>query len=82
MRMLTIRNLESEVDDALRAKARREKKSINTVVLETLRAGLLSGRARSCHDLDTLAGSWSPDEAARFDAAVSDFSLVDTGLWK
>jgi plasmid stability protein len=80
--MLTIRNLDPEVDKALRAKAQREGKSMNTVVLEILRSGLISKRERRFHDLDALAGAWSPAEAKQFDAAIANFSSIDRELWK
>ncbi|MDR2734669.1 MAG: hypothetical protein LBC99_08560 [Spirochaetota bacterium] len=80
--MLTIRNLDPQVDKALRAKAQFEGKSMNTVVLEILRAGLVSERERRFHDLDALAGSWSPVEAGQFDAAIAGFAAIDTELWE
>jgi len=80
--MLTIRNLDPDVDKALRDKARREGKSMNAVVIETLRAGLLPERKRRFHDLDALAGSWSADEADCFDRHIEAFSSVDEELWK
>ena len=57
MGLLTIRNLDPEVDRELRERARREGKSINALVQETLRAGLMPSRQRSHHDLDALAGT-------------------------
>jgi len=80
--MLTIRNLDPEADKVLREKAYREGKSINTVALEILRAGLLPARKRCFHDLDALAGVWSSAEADCFDAAIEQFSSIDEEAWK
>jgi plasmid stability protein len=80
--VLTIRNLDPEADKALREKARREGKSINTVASEILRAGLLPERKQRFHDLDALAGSWTSDEADRFDASVAHFASIDEEVWK
>ena len=35
-----------------------------------------------CHNLDSLAGTWTLDEAEAFDRAVADFGKVDEDLWK
>jgi hypothetical protein len=34
------------------------------------------------HDLDSLAGTWSDQEANEFLAAVSEFNRVDEKLWQ
>jgi hypothetical protein len=77
----TIRDIPKPVDAALRRKARREAKSLNTVAIEALKAG--SGVAEEpvhYHDLDALAGSWKEDSA--FDQAIADQDKVDERLWK
>jgi hypothetical protein len=34
------------------------------------------------HDLDHLAGTWSPEEAEEFRRASADFEQVDPSLWQ
>jgi plasmid stability protein len=80
--MMTIRNLDPETDHALREKARKEHKSINTVVLETLRDGLLPKRKHMHHDLDHLAGTWTTEEATAFELSIEPLRKTDTDLWK
>ncbi|HET6267256.1 MAG TPA: hypothetical protein VFG11_06020 [Acidobacteriota bacterium] len=34
------------------------------------------------HDLDSLSGSWSKEEASEFDSNLSQQRLIDPELWK
>ena len=34
------------------------------------------------HDLDALAGTWTEDEAAAFEAALQDQRKIDPELWE
>jgi hypothetical protein len=57
---------------------------MNAVILDVLREklGLSKPRFRETHhDLDDLAGTWSPEEAREFDAVVQDFSRIDEEMW-
>jgi plasmid stability protein len=77
----TIRSVPPEVDEALRRRAEREGKSLNTVALEILTEGLeLGGSQVEYRDLDDLVGSWVED--AGFDEAVADFEKIDEATWK
>jgi len=77
----TIRSVPPELDDALRRRAEREGKSLNTVALEILAEGLeLEGSQVEYRDLDDLVGSWIEDSG--FDAAVADFEKIDEAAWK
>ena len=33
------------------------------------------------HDLDDLAGTWTAEERAAFDAATADFEKIDESIW-
>jgi hypothetical protein len=37
-------------------------------------------RQKRYHDLDTFAGTWSPDEADEFRHAITDLSQVDPSI--
>jgi len=80
-RQYTIRAVPTDIDRALRRRARDEHKSLNSVALESLARGLeLDTGAVEFTDLDGLIGSWQDDPA--FDRAVSDFGCVDEADWK
>lgn len=76
----TIRRVPPSVDAALRAKARRQGKSLNAVALEALRTGAGVAEAVRYHDLDSFFGSWVADEAT--DKALKDQRKVDPDLWR
>jgi hypothetical protein len=78
-----------DIDDAsaswLVAEAERRGVSVEIVAKRLLQQGLEWERRRaklpSYHDLDTLAGTWSEDDAAAFFQAVADNERVDPSLW-
>ena len=77
----TIRSVPEVIDRALRQRAKREAKSLNSVVVETLARGLELGAGPTEHtDLDHLIGTWQEDLA--FDLAIADFERVDEDAWK
>lgn len=77
----TIRKVPLSIDKGLRIRARRERKSLNTVVVETLRCGLgIDGNAVRHNDLDDLAGTWVSDP--EFDKVMTAFDKIDGSLWK
>ena len=77
----TIRSVPDMIDRALRQRAKREAKSLNSVVVETLARGLELGARPTEHtDLDHLIGTWQEDPA--FDLAIADFERVDEDAWK
>jgi len=41
-----------------------------------------AGRHERYHDLDTLAGTWSAEEAEEFRQAIADLDQVDPSLWQ
>ena len=77
----TIRQIPSAVDKSLRRKSRVERKSLNTVAIETLSAGLQIGGEPIRHDdLDFMAGCWVEDK--KFDEAIAAQDCVDAKLWR
>jgi predicted transcriptional regulator len=70
----------------LRQEARRQKVSVNALILRLIRRGIVSGardrRRRIFRDLDGLAGTWTAAEANAFDRAVADFERVDDEHWR
>ena len=77
----TIRSIPDAIDHALRRRAKRQAKSLNAVVVETLARGLeLDAKPAEYTDLDYLAGTWQEDPG--FDLAIADFERVDEDAWK
>ncbi len=77
----TIRQVPSQIDEALRQRAREEGRSLNTVAIEMLERGLgLTGTPIRYHDLDDLAGTWVDDP--EFDKAIQDMDQIDQDLWQ
>ena len=77
----TIRNIPKPVDKALRAKARRERKSLNQVIVEAVQEGLgLNGKPTKHRDLDWFAGTWVEDP--EFDRIIAEQDQVHPDDWK
>ena len=77
----TIRQVPLRIDQALRERAHRERRSLNAVAIEALERGLgIAEEAIRHHDLDDLAGTWVHDPA--FDQAIEDMDQIDPELWK
>ena len=82
---LTLRGLGEELTRRIRELARREGISLNRAALRLLRrgAGLAEGQPDTVGDsLDDHIGTWTEEEAAEFDAAVSDLEKIDESLWQ
>ena len=78
---LTIRNLPTDVADALEEEKRRRGESLNQTVIELLAQGLGVDGVRS-NGLAALAGSWDEEEFQRFETAVASFEEIDAELWR
>ncbi|MFH1176355.1 MAG: antitoxin [Acidobacteriota bacterium] len=82
---LVIRGLDEVAAARLKDEARRRGLSVNAVLKLLVREGLglvRPDRTRRHSDLDSLAGSWSADEARDFLCAVEPFERVDEELWR
>ena len=77
----TIRNIPKDVDRALRKRAKAEKKSMNQVALDALRAGAgLNGEVQRRTDLEWFFGS-GPLEPAVL-KAIEEQDVVHPDDWK
>lgn len=83
---LTIQNLDQTTLNRLQAEARRRGVALSVVAREALVRGLPAPSPNDAHaihhDLDSLAGTWSEDDAHAFLSAVGDFEQIDGELWK
>jgi hypothetical protein len=77
----TIRKIPARVDEALRQRARREKKSLNAVAVEALASAAgVSEEITERHDLDSLVGTWVEDE--EFEEAIRAQDQIDSDSWR
>ncbi len=83
MKNMTIRNIPDEVASFLSERSSKEGRSINAVTVSLLtRAAGLEPENRKRRDLSWLSGSWSKEDARRFDNAVADCRKVREEDWK
>ena len=82
-RHLTIRDLSSVLATAIKAEARRRGTSLNQTVKDLLGRALgLDPGSTYDNGLGALAGTWSSEELAEFEAATAAFDAVDDELWQ
>ncbi len=87
MKPITLRNLPPELAKAVRKEAKRQRTSINRAVISLLQRKTEPRKkrpreAQEDDDLDSLAGSWSKNEAAAFETALAAQRTLDPELWK
>ncbi len=85
MPTLTLRGIDEQIAGTLKARAKKENSSVNTVLLGIIREALgLEKKKRGVlhDDLNHLAGTWNEREAAEFEQAIAGFEAVDENLWK
>lgn len=81
--LLTLRNLPPDVAQAIREEAEKKGLSLNKAVIGLLEKNIgLSGKKKIYHDLDELSGSWSVDEAKKFEKTLNTQRAIDTDLWQ
>ncbi len=78
----TIRNVPDELDAKLRSKAKREKKSLNRLLIEQLHHSIsnVSRANPRHHDYDRFVGTWVDDPG--FDEAMKDMRVIDPRDWQ
>jgi plasmid stability protein len=85
MKAVTLRNLPASLDRTIRQRAKKKGVSVNKVVISLLQEHLGEAEARPVrwyHDLDSLAGSWSKQEAEAFDKTLAQQRTTDPEIWK
>jgi hypothetical protein len=86
MANFSLRGVDERTAARLRQEAKRQKVSVNALMLRLVKRGIEAGttekRGRIYRDLDALAGTWTTAEADAFDKAVADFERVDEELWR
>lgn len=83
MKVMTIRNVSAELQEALENEKRRRGSSLNRTVLALLREALgLSKTGVRSNGLRRLAGAWSEEEYRQFEKAVAPFDEIDEEIWR
>jgi hypothetical protein len=84
MTAITLRNIPRKLQEVIRRRADTEGASLNKTVIRMLEEAA-GGRATTGrelhHDLDHLAGTWSAEEAAIFEAALGEQRKIDPEPW-
>jgi hypothetical protein len=84
MKAVTLRNMPSELAQAVKRRAHDQHTSINKAVISLLAEsiGLLPKKRTRHHELDLFFGAWSKEKAENFDKALSAQRTIDPSLWK
>lgn len=86
MGAITLRNLPPELVRVIQRRARHKGLSLNKAVINLLEESVGTRKRTkgesAYHDLDDLAGRWSPAEATAFEAVLSEQRRVDEALWE
>ena len=95
VKSLTIKGMPDKLHTWLKRRAGAHHRSINREVLHILQSMADGGFSDSIdlggaqlaldgahHDLDTLAGTWTAEEAAEFEANTAAFRQIDEDMWK
>lgn len=77
---LTLRNIPSEVAEALERESERSHAPLDQTVIVLLRRALEVREKRN--GLAGLAGTWTDEEHARFEEAIAMTEQVDEELWR
>jgi hypothetical protein len=83
MKAITLRKIPEDVARLIQREASESGLSLNKTVIRLLRERIETenGGPLVHHDLDHLAGSWSPQEAAEFERALTEMRSIDAELW-
>ena len=83
MKYVTIRNLPSQVADALEREKQRQHKSLNQTAIELLAQALgVAQQPKQGNGLASLAGGWTDQQWRSFEESVAVTELVDEELWR
>ncbi len=83
---ITIRGIDEELSSKLKEIARKEKKSVNQLVLDAImqKVGITKDKkyTRRYDDLDHLFGKWTEEEFSEIQEAINSQRKIDVELWK
>jgi hypothetical protein len=85
MTALTLRQIPSPVEKAIREKAAREHVSLNKAVvgmLEESVSGRIKQQSQRYHDLDWLCGVWNKKQSDDFQKHLGTTRKIDPAMWQ
>ena len=85
MKAITIRGVDRDLAEKLKATAKKQSKSVNQLTIELIRSSLWLTKkkqfTREYDDLDGLFGKWSEEEHKAIDAKIVNERQIDSELW-
>lgn len=85
MKTVTIRGIDENLDKLIKTMAGEARMSINQWLIMALKKVTNLDQKKvfaEYHDLDSLAGGWSKEEALQFKKNTSIFEIVDEEIWQ
>jgi ribosomal protein S24E len=86
MKTMTIRGLEPSLIDKLKSSAKKQDKSLNQFVIDTLKQHMGMTKEKKFtavyHDLDHLFGRWSDKEFEKIQGKIDAERKIDRELWE
>jgi hypothetical protein len=86
MKTITVRGVDATLAEKLKKTARNERKSVNQLVLDSIRHRLGEGKEKRFnvvfHDMDHLFGKWTDTEFKRIQGRIDAERKIDKELWK
>jgi hypothetical protein len=86
MKAMTIRGIDANMAEKLQDLAKKQGKSINQVILETIQKSLGLDKeqkyTRIYDDLDHLFGKWTQEEFERIQGEIDSHRNIDEELWQ
>jgi len=86
MKAITIRGLEPSVSSKLKKVAKKEKKSVNQLVLDMIKQNIGMQKekkyTKQYDDLDHLFGIWTDAEFDKIQGRIDSHRKIDRELWE
>jgi len=85
MKAITVRSIPPDVARQVAARAKERGTSASRTIIRILEEYFQcgpNGRDDLHHDLDDLAGSWSAEQAAGFDALLREQRAIEPDAWE
>lgn len=85
LRTITLRSIPHDLARIIEKRAREKRLSLAKAVIDLCEeaAGIRkAARPVRHHDLDALAGTWTKEEGAAFEAALGEQRKIDPELWR
>lgn len=83
---IVIQNVDDATAKRIAEEAKRQGLSVEEFILQLIRKEVAvehkSAELQPQDDLDSLAGTWTNEQAAEFLNAIADFENVDEKLWR